>query len=1047
MTFSPGSAASYATTNCRIYEPRRGLKINCDVIRQRHCFPRDHDYVRLFGYSYQRKTVLQNTSTRHGAFHLLKYHLQPFTTLSAGVGGSYDSHQAAEKSAEDVVYFLDFLYQELTIGETVYEEQELISVLVELSRSLQFSGRCSECVVSVDERSFHLLLKLWETAWKISVAVEARLINNAVMSSYAHVLGRLLFWDLISSIQKLSGTSCACLQETLVEVARFRASLLWDDLSKAQDEIVCLCDQEWWTLPMGCKTGVPSTLQLEIVNHLLQERVPLSPNPSYCRLLILSALTQNPDLAVSTAKTLSTFWPQNATEIIMPILDHFLANMDESYDRPIASKPGTMEKFIENDISARSLMNLCDHICSSDMKQSNVFYECLSLCAGALRGATPEGNPLRQIIGRVYLKLSRARVLAFSRSGVINFTLTMLVLARYSTDGSSKNHNLNDILKRFQERVVPPADLPLTSARVCLLVSCLSSFQLLFNLLQQPVDLAPILSFAVQRLHQESTKVHCSEVVPPLLEVLEDLATADAFNNGLILYSEIQTIYNKCSPSLRVSIQTTCSSMIDRFYKHNFESDDNPKARLSQDAFVSSTISLALPLAMTSLSQMEKYSSNYELNCAADLCAEILIGLVKWRHPLSGTLTRASFIQDVIRHVDRQPVFVVRTLALIVKKSDGETFIKVWQETEGPGLLLKLIMYVRSPLVEMDLVTRLVLKKIKSELLQVDPAPTADFMSCYQQLLCYWSRRHQELMQSCSIAEAAAFRKTVRALLRAVHFDAKAVLDLPNGQVAHLYQVVALLFSDAPDLLYTKGLADCPLPRLVETFVYPKSLLREGKVVLPRMLVECMRAQGHRFLLGLAQLFRDNDAFIGRRFSEIVGYYCKIFPQATPISLFIQQTAMESPKLTKIMLDTVWSLDIDRTAVIDVLLAILKKCSDSLSSSTQITNVHLSLLTKLASVCGAIQLPKFRDLLEACLLPCGVHCTSDQTRVIGPLMASSLCKTDAARTLPIVDLVASTWPELAEYIVHDGGIQTALSSTQNRALEQVKKKVRLLGVK
>lgn len=47
-------------------------------------------------------------------------------------------------------------------------------------------------------------------------------------------------------------------------------------------------------------------------------------------------------------------------------------------------------------------------------------------------------------------------------------------------------------------------------------------------------------------------------------------------------------------------------------------------------------------------------------------------------------------------------------------------------------------------------------------------------------------------------------------------------------------------------------------------------------------------------------------------------------------------------------------------------------------------------------------------------------------------MASSLCKTDAARTLPIVDLVASTWPELADYIVHDGGIQAALSSTQNR---------------
>ncbi|OQR75566.1 hypothetical protein BIW11_08334 [Tropilaelaps mercedesae] len=1047
---SPESLVVYTSDVYKIYEPRRGLKINCDVVRQRHCFPRDHNFVRLFGYVYRRDTVLQNASTRSGAFNLFKFHLQPFTTLSSSAGTSYDSHHTAEKSAEDVVFFLDFLHQELVCEKRACEEEILDYVLVELSRCLQFAGRCSECVLTVDVRSFHLLLKLWETVWRIGSAVGHLLVNTGLsgsLSSYAPVLGRLLFWDLLSSMQQLNRASCICLQDTLVDVAQSRIAVLWEDLSKAQDEVVSLGDQEWSTLPSGSKEVLPSILQLELVSLLLQKGVQVPSNPSYCRLLLLSDLTQHPEETVSVAKILTSFWPQNATEFAMPILDFFLANMDECYDKPSLPTTGSIGQFVENEISPRSLVSACDAICSPDIKQRNAYHGCLSICAGALRGASQHGNPLRQITGRVYLKLSRSRVLTFGNSGLTNFTVMMLVFARYSADdSSSKNNNITDIMKRFQERVVPPADLPLTSARVRLIVACLSSFELLVNLLRRPVNLAPIFTFTVNRLSQETTKVHSSDVIPPLLEVLEDLVTANAFNHGLVLHPEIRILYNKCAPSLQVSILSTCSYMAERFYKHNLQSDSNTDVRESQDHFLSSIVSVMLPMAMVNLSRMEKFSSGHEINCAADLCADILVAIIKWRYPLPGSIAISPIVQELIRHVDRQPVFVARVLASLVDKSDRETFVKVWHELDGPSLLLKLVMYIRCPSPEMDKVMRIVLEISKSELFRVEH-PGPNFLSCYQQLVSSWSQHHQELMQASCIAEAAAFRKTVRALLNVVQFDAKSVADLPKAQIAHLYQVVAVLFTDAPDLLYTRGLADCPLPRLLETFVYPKAQLREGKTALPKMHIECMRTQGHRFLFGLVQLLRDNDSLIRRRLAEIVTYYCKIFPEATPISMFLIMTK-ESPKLTKVMLDTLWSMDIDRSAVIDILLEVIKKCSETFSSAKHITNVHLTLLTKLASICGAIHLVKFRMLLEVCLLPCGVHCTSDQIRDIGPLMAGSLSKMDAARCLPLLDLVTSTWPELANHIVQDNRIQSAFSSEENRkALDQIKEKIRLVGVK
>ena len=81
---------------------------------------------------------------------------------------------------------------------------------------------------------------------------------------------------------------------------------------------------------------------------------------------------------------------------------------------------------------------------------------------------------------------------------------------------------------------------------------------------------------------------------------------------------------------------------------------------------------------------------------------------------------------------------------------------------------------------------------------------SCDSMQRYQRTVRSWAKRRENLMRSDKIHQAVLFRKKVRAVLSAVRFDAKAVAELPGGQVSHLYKTVATLFSGAPELLYTK---------------------------------------------------------------------------------------------------------------------------------------------------------------------------------------------------------------------------------------------------
>lgn len=75
--------------------------------------------------------------------------------------------------------------------------------------------------------------------------------------------------------------------------------------------------------------------------------------------------------------------------------------------------------------------------------------------------------------------------------------------------------------------------MTLTTAKIKLLCASQASFQILLNLMEKPIDLKPVLNFALERFKQE-VKVHTGEVIPTLLEILEELAAARAFDRGLV---------------------------------------------------------------------------------------------------------------------------------------------------------------------------------------------------------------------------------------------------------------------------------------------------------------------------------------------------------------------------------------------------------------------------------------------------------------------------------------------------------------------------------
>ncbi|XP_028967017.1 uncharacterized protein LOC100908641 [Galendromus occidentalis] len=900
-----------------------------------------------------------------------------------------------QESAGYLISFLDFIINEAVVNRGVVPETALRTIFWQLVKCIQYAGRIHEsALMDINKRSLHVLLKLWMTTWKISQISDAVREGEFSALSYApaNSLTHLMFWDLVLACRR-SRAPCACLRETLIEITDHRTGAFWEDLIKIEEQEILLGDEEWSLFGQG-STELESTFQLDLVTMLLENNVQLPPNAAYCRLLLLSSLNSSPETTVMKAKVLISYWPQHAMELFLPILDHFLVNIDVSNEKRALAGAGL---FAEDEISAKSLLDTLETLTSaSNARQNNAFLECLSLASDILRDSNR--NALRQITGRVYLKVSRAKVLTFSNRGLSNFTLLMLVLARFSETPA-------DILKRFRDIAIPGRDVTISPAKIRLLCASQASFQLLMNLMEKSIDLKPVLNFVLERLDQD-IKIYAGEIVPTLLEIFEHLAASGALNRGLMFDPQLGTLFDRSPASIQVSILASCGEVVDSFSDQKRSTSDHTAAR---NEFAKSTATVGLHMVCSILRRLEKYSYGYELNCAADFSSKILRCLMKWQEEIGPV---KLFNELIASQMAVQPVFVARLLANI-GSNDREMFRKFWSELdESDVVLLKLFMLVKAPNEDMDTLSKSVFEmKATSSEAQVNSYFNCDAMQRYQRTVRSWAKRLEALMRSDKIHQAVLFRKKVRAVLAAIRFDTKSVAELPSGQVSHLYRAVSTLFSGAPELLYTKGLADCPLPSLLEVFVHPKTLIREGKTALPRSQMEGMRTQGHHFLIGLAKLLRG-DALISRKLSEIVSYYCKQFPQATPISSYFIHVCKESESLTKTMGDILWNLDLDRSAIIEILVTVVKKVSEHVSSPQGVRNFHLVLGAKFLPSYETVLLSKFRNLLDCCFIPCGIHCPNE-TSSISPVLETLMKKLDANRMIILLEQIASSWPELA----------------------------------
>ncbi|KAH9380227.1 hypothetical protein HPB48_016085 [Haemaphysalis longicornis] len=129
------------------------------------------------------------------------------------------------------------------------------------------------------------------------------------------------------------------------------------------------------------------------------------------------------------------------------------------------------------------------------------------------------------------------------------------------------------------------------------------------------------------------------------------------------------------------------------------------------------------------------------------------------------------------------------------------------------------------------------------------------------------------------LSALSQLRQSVAFYLR--DFASLVVAQLRSGtatstRLANVYFLCGQLFRLCAGLLYTRGMADCLLPKLLDSLVLP-SALYAGKLI-PQAQLAAIKQHLPLFVCGLLILSPQSDAYIERKLKDIVVHYLPMFP-------------------------------------------------------------------------------------------------------------------------------------------------------------------------
>jgi len=136
-------------------------------------------------------------------------------------------------------------------------------------------------------------------------------------------------------------------------------------------------------------------------------------------------------------------------------------------------------------------------------------------------------------------------------------------------------------------------------------------------------------------------------------------------------------------------------------------------------------------------------------------------------------------------------------------------------------------------------------------------------------------RHHSSLTK---FDESIQFREKVQKYLGDVMKYVDQVLKNggPSDLLRLAYHVAGLLTKHCYKMIYSKTQPRCLFPRLVDQFALP--LPNSKKPVAP-LVMQCIKANLHQFLQGLASLDFKRDEFIRRKIKQVFTTYFRLFNQ------------------------------------------------------------------------------------------------------------------------------------------------------------------------
>lgn len=615
-------------------------------------------------------------------------------------------------------------------------------------------------------------------------------------------------------------------------------------------------------------------------------------------------------VVVRSCMSLHRVW-EPSIDLLQSLLDFFLKNLNENFltgSSGVQAFQVICQTSQQMHVRARALVDINDLGARGAENSYELF---LMLLAHSLHRQSPEGvtSAWKSLRGRICSRFHAKRVEELTELGLQNCSLLFLVLA-LSIDLEEPVERLLSVL------ALVPVDSPVEKLRVALR----SLFAVLLLLQASSADLAkvaqrtagwffercvglgpqsgnatiqslrslllPVYTDGIRELMDASSQLDCSEhalLVPEMALLLDQCSTSQQ--------EDVLGTIHEVAEKLRIVHKRVLSRNLDR-------TDGDRKLLAQHKGFSDAIFKSTLQFLHKALAQPVQAAS--PATCFTDLAVNLT--LLALDLPSSQAVPVKANFSSLFEHFGysphTHPSASGRFLCLVLEDGQACSELEARVTNSDPRLVqawLRCCIGVKPPNSEMTRLSRIVLgrKEFANYNSLVGTMVPSDEVTAHDDLVVYFLdclAQYADIVSAMDgISSLSQLRQSVACYLR--DFVAVATAQLRNSAAAaatrdslgNVYHLCGQLFRLCAGLIYTRGMADCVLPRLLDSLILPGALYA-GKLI-PQAQLAAIKQHLPLFICGLLSLNPQTDAYIERKLKDIVVHYLPLFPTQTQSSI------------------------------------------------------------------------------------------------------------------------------------------------------------------